>query len=254
MIWSQDGRINTGKYALAAGFNDLVTLEKVNGAGGEGFWKNAKSAPVLNVDKDAELSKLALLLGAEDESQIAEKMGEVVGDWQEGFDKLLMLQGIETKSLGITLPQPSEFRDGPLQSFAASLPCPLKVLLGSQTGERASTEDSKEWSRTGMSVRLRFVIPNIKRTLKALTAAGVLPPAEWIVDWDDLTAPDGKDKQERAKTMAAIRKDLMGSGEIVFEEAEIREVMGYEPRAETATLGEDDADPAKPLGDDEVDA
>lgn len=148
---------------LEAGYNDLLTLEKVSGAGGEGFWKNAKSSPVLEVDKEADIAKLAQMLGVET-SEIADKMDEVVGDWQKGFDQLLMLQGIEAKTLGVTLPQPAEFYNTALQSFAASIEMPLKILVGTQTGERASTEDAKEWSQTISSRRTNRVIPLIMAT------------------------------------------------------------------------------------------
>ena len=37
----------------------FVPLPTRTGAGGEGFWKNAKSSPILNVDKEAQLSQMA---------------------------------------------------------------------------------------------------------------------------------------------------------------------------------------------------
>ena len=45
LIWSDDGTVN-GRSLLEPGYNDLIDLEKIKGAGGEGFWKNAKSSPV----------------------------------------------------------------------------------------------------------------------------------------------------------------------------------------------------------------
>jgi hypothetical protein len=235
-IWSKDGTVH-GTPALEAAYNDLITIEKVVGAGGEGFWKNAKSSPVLNMDKDASPAALAGMLGVP-EDQIADKMGEVVEDWQKGFDKLLMLQGIETKTLGITLPQPEEFVKVALQSAAASVPIPLKILIGSQSGERASTEDSDEWAKTCMTEREGNVIPNIRRIVDKLVKFRVFPERDWVVDWSDLTESSMDQKIERAEKMAGTNQKNVAFG-AVFMPDEMREVLGMEP-IDQELLPEDD--------------
>lgn len=224
-IWSADGGVN-GDPVLEPGFNDLITLEKIMGSGGEGFWKNAKSAPVLNVDPLTNLQSLASMLGT-DVAGIADKMDEVIAGWQRGFDQLLMLQGIDTKTLAVTLPQPAEFLAGPMQSFAASINEPLKILIGSQSGERASTEDAKEWDSTIMSRRMNYVIPNMDRLFQKLSAVGVLPLKSWHVSWTDLTEDSLEEKLANAKALATINKELLGTGERAFTAQEIREAAGY---------------------------
>ena len=99
VIWSEDGTIH-GEPFLKGGYNDLLSLEKISGAGGEGFWKNAKSAPVIEVDKEAKLAEMARSMGV-DESELVEAMNEQVEDWQGGFDQLLMLQGMQAKALNV---------------------------------------------------------------------------------------------------------------------------------------------------------
>jgi len=129
VIWSADGTINA-RSALEPGYNNLLDLEKIAGAGGEGFWKNAKSAPVLEMNENAKLDAMAKQMGV-NQSELMEAMQDNVEDWQKGFDKLLLLQGIEAKTLGVTLPIPEHFFSVCLQVFAASLCIPLKVLVGS---------------------------------------------------------------------------------------------------------------------------
>lgn len=46
LIWSDDGTLNC-RSALEPGFNDLTDAEKIKGAGGEGFWKSARGAPIV---------------------------------------------------------------------------------------------------------------------------------------------------------------------------------------------------------------
>lgn len=237
-IWSKDGSIS-GESVLEAGYNDLITIEKIIGAGGEGFWKNAKSSPVLNVDPTANLQSLATMLGT-DVAGIADAMDEVVAGWQKGFDQLLMLQGIEAKTLGITLPQPEEFIAGALQSFAASINEPLRILVGSQSGERASTEDAKEWDSTIMSRRENYVKPNIRRIVSKLVRMGVLPGADWIISWTDLTEDSMDEKIARAERMANMNKAAVGTGERYFTGDEIRAVIGLEPLGDDGMLSEDE--------------
>lgn len=235
ILWSSDGTVHA-QSALAPGYNDLLTLEKVAGAGGEGFWKNAKSAPVLSIDKDVQLNEMARAMGVEPD-EVADAMNEQVGDWQKGFDKLLMLQGMKADTLGVTLPQPAEFYNIALQGFAASLNIPLKILVGNQTGERASTEDARDWAQTNMSRRTNSVRPNISEFVNRLKRVGILQDRDWTLGWSDLTESSVSDKVERAAKMADINSK--GVDEVIFTGDEIREVVGFEPLADNVKFGDE---------------
>jgi len=229
VIFSDDGTVH-GTPLIQAGYNDLLTLEKITGSSGEGFWKNAKSAPVLQVDKDAQLSEMARLMGVP-EDDLVDAMNDQVEVWQKGFDRLLMLQGMEAKTLGVTLPSPQHFRAGALENFAASIECPVKILVGMQTGERASQEDAEEWARTGMARRNDSVIPNVMEFVRRLEMFGVLPERDWWLDWEDLTESGMAEKIDRAHKMADTNSRMQGTGEIVFLPEEIRGALGLAPLA-----------------------
>ena len=233
ILWSADGTVHAESY-LAPGYNDLMTMEKVAGAGGEGFWKNAKSAPVLSVDKDAQLSEMARAMGVAQED-VADAMNEQVGDWQKGFDKLLMLQGMKAEVLGITLPQPEEFFNVALQGFAASINCPLKILVGNQTGERASTEDARDWAQVNMSRRNNSVVPNIHEFVNRLERVGILPEREYVVGWQSLTESTMAEKIERADKMASINQKM--GMDAPFLPEEIRDVVDMQPLTEAQMSG-----------------
>lgn len=240
IIFSRDGSIHDNSI-LKPGFNDLLTIEKVSGAGGEGFWKNAKSTPVLNVDEKANISKLQTLLGASSTDDLKTKIGEQVENWQKGFDKLLMLQGIEAKTLGVTLPSdPDKFFGLPLNSFAASANIPVKILIGSQTGERASVEDVKEFNKTISSRRENEIRPTINTFLEMMVDYQVMPNADWQTAWEDLTDSTPEEKTDRADKMASTNQKMVGTGEIVYTTGEIREAAGYP--AELPEEAEDDFD------------
>ena len=237
LIWSKDGTVH-GTSLLEPGYNDLIDLEKIKGSGGEGFWKNAKSAPVLEVDKEAKIAEMAKAMGVSP-TELADKMNEQVADWQKGFDQLLMVQGMQAKTLGITLPSPEHFWAAPLQSFAASIGIPLKVLVGSQTGERASTEDAAEWAQTIMSRRNSQTVPNIMALVRRLERFTILLDGkDWFIDWTDLTEAGMAEKIDRAVKMSDVNQKT-GEGEWVFTPDEIRKAVGYEPLSPSEAIREE---------------
>ncbi len=225
-IWSRNGSVH-GTPVLEAGFNDLITIQKIIGAGGEGFWKNSKSAPILNVDKETKIANLAQMLNVPVDG-IADKVDEIVGDFQTGLDKSMMFQGIDVKTLAVTLPIPDKFVLVAAQSFAASVNEPLKLLVGNQNGERASTEDNKQWNKTCNSRRSNYIKPNIMRIVERLVKFGILPDKPWYLLWSDLTESTTLEKMDVAGKMADMNQKLAGTGERAFEIDEIRETAGWD--------------------------
>lgn len=226
IIWSRDGTLN-GRSALEPGYNDLLAAAKIIGAGGEGFWKNAKSGLSLEIDKDAKIEDMARAMGVE-ASEVVDRMDEQVENFNKGFDKSLLLQGIVAKPMQVTLPSPEHFFAVSVQSFAASIPIPMKILVGSQTGERASTEDADEFDRTGMSRRTNYVIPLIMTFVRRLERVGILAAGkDWFLSWSDLTETSMGEKIDRADKMASVNQKM--AGEVVFTGDDIRGVVGMEP-------------------------
>lgn len=125
------------------------------------------------------------------------------------------------------MPDPKEFMNNALMSYAASLSIPLKILVGSQTGERASTEDAKEWNKTCNSRRTNYIRPNIMRIVARLVKYKILPEKDWYLLWGDLTESTTAEKIGLAKTMADIQKVYEGSGQQVFTPDEVRETAGW---------------------------
>lgn len=238
VIFSKDGTV-FGESLLEAGYNDLMTLEKVSGAGGEGFWKNAKSSPVLEVDKEAKLTEMAQAMGVE-LAELTDAMNEQTEAWQKGFDKLLMLQGITAKTLPVTLPSPEHFYGVALNSFAASVEIPVKILVGMQTGERASQEDAREWAQTCMGRRSDVTVPTIMEFVNRLERFGLLPERDWFLSWTDLTEASMAEKIERADKMSKINQSNAVFGEETFTRDEIRESVDHEPMGDFEDDGQGD--------------
>lgn len=226
LIWSDNGTMN-GNSGLKAGFNDVVDAEKIKGAGGEGFWKSARGAPMIEAPQGMSMQDLQKAMNAVSSEEVMEKLNERLDDFQSGFDKAFMLGGMTAKPLQITLPQPKQFFDIAINGFAASFNIPIRVLIGNETGERASTEDAREWAQVNMSRRENRIIPLIDQFVGRLVDWGILPDADWIVGWDSLLDATPDQLLDRAAKMQTINKD--GGAERPFTPDEIREVAGYTP-------------------------
>lgn len=202
LIWSRDGTVHN-RSDLEPGYNDLLDAEKVKGAGGEGFYKAARGNPVLEADKDLDTRKMAEAMGVQP-AELADAMNAQVEDFQRGFDRLLMVQGMTAKTLQIALPTGDTYFNAAVNSFAASVLMPVKILLGSQTGERASTEDAAEWAQVNNARRIKRNIPRIREFIRRMERFGVLPERDWVVNWTDLTEASRDAKIDRAAKMAEI--------------------------------------------------
>lgn len=225
IIWSEDGT-TFGRSALEPGFNDLIDLEKIKGAGGEGFWKTARGAPILEAPPGLNPNDMARTMGVQT-PDLLNKVNAQVDDFQTGFDKALMLGGLSAKPLQINLPSPEHFFAGPVNSYAASMSMPVKILMGSQTGERASTEDAREWAQTCHSRRVNICRPLIRQFINRLELFGVIPAIDWHVEWSDLTEATSTERMATAGQMADINAKTNAVDLPPFTSVEIRVAAGY---------------------------
>lgn len=224
LIFSDDGTLNCSS-ALEPGYDDLSDAMKIKGAGGEGFWKSARGAPVIEAPQGITQQDFQKSMGLATPGEVLEKLNEQVDQFQAGFDKALMVGGFTAKPLTITLPQPKEFWEPCVQSFAASLSMPYKILIGNVTGERASTEDAREWAQTNMSRRNNRIIPILQEFIDRLLGWGVLPSKPWVLGWTSLLEASPDDKLARAEKMANINSQQ--GAEPVFLPDEIRDEAGF---------------------------
>lgn len=226
---------------LEPGYNACVSLEKVEGGSGESFLKNAARQLNVNFEKEIDFNNLASLYGVSID-ELQDKFNEVAGEMNRGNDVLMTTQGATVAPLVTAVADPSATYNVNLQTFAASVDIPVKVLVGMQTGERASTEDQKYFNARCQSRRgdLSFEIEDFSDKLIDLNIIDAV--SEKTVIWDDLNEQTGTEKLANAKTMAEINQTAQGSGENpAFSREEIRTAAGYE-NGDEFPLGEEDGD------------
>ncbi|WP_313125072.1 anti-CBASS protein Acb1 family protein [Pseudescherichia sp.] len=222
---------------LEPAYNAFVSLEKVEGGSGESFLKNAARQLNINFDKEIDFTNLASMYNV-DVNELQEKFNEAAVEVNRGNDALLTTQGATVTPLVSSVADPGPTYNVNLQTAGAALDIPTKILVGMQTGERASTEDQRYFNGRCQSRRgdLSFDIEDLCDKLVLLGILDAVP--QKTVIWDDLNASSGAEKLASAKLMADINSASVATGEQPFTGEEIRVAAGYEGSPEP--LEEDD--------------
>ncbi|EOZ4763742.1 TPA: anti-CBASS protein Acb1 family protein [Enterobacter hormaechei] len=224
---------------LEPAYNAFVSLEKVEGGSGESFLKNAARQLNVNFDKEIDFNNLASLYGVT-VTELQDKFNEVAGEINRGNDVLMTTQGASVTPLVTSVADPSGTYDVNLQTAAAGVDIPTRILVGNQQAERSSTEDQKYMNSRCQTRRgdLSFEIEDFCDKLIELQIVDSV--SQKTVIWDDLNEQTGTEKLTNAKTMGEINQTMLGGGENpAFSREEIRTAAGYD-NDEEEPLGEED--------------
>lgn len=245
-----DGLLTNGYSLLKKGYNDALDIDKVSGGAAEGFLKNASRQLNFNFSKEVDLSDIAKLYNVEID-QLANAMDEQVKKLNQSTDSSVIMQDGNVSVLSVAPADPSSSFNTSLSKFASSIPIPVKVLIGQITGERASTEDNKDWAKTRMSRRKGFLTSIIESFIERLWRIGIIDPPKGeviTVSWSDLLAPSYAEKLDNANKLADVAtKTTNALGVPVIKANEIRAA------AELPTLQEFEDDMIDKLEGDPLD-
>lgn len=229
---SDDGSMTSGRSMLEEGFNKLLDLEKVSGGGAEGFLKNASRQLNFNFSSKTNFAQLARALGVT-EAELSNAMDDQVRRLNDSTDSAVMMQEGDASVLSVAVADPEPTWRTALNEFCATVPIPVKVLIGMQTGERASTEDAKDWAKTRMSRRNGFLTDVITDVVSRFWTLGIIPPAqneEITVGWSDLLAPSQAEKIANMDKLADVAvKSTNAFGRSAITENEIRAAGELQP-------------------------
>lgn len=226
IVLTEDGLGNDiyGIPCNEAGFNALLNWQKVQGSGSEGFWRAAAQRFVLQSTGGTEHQDF-------DADELS-ALSDMVAKMFAGFDAIPSLGNYEMKGLDVgSMPNPDGFRQMQLEEYSASVGIPAKILVGSQTGVKASDEDSSGFMREMQSRRENTITPWICDWVEWLDRHTTIsvPEDGYYIEWDDLTAPSAEQKMAFAKEMAAINKTQADAGENKpFHAQEIRKAAGFD--------------------------
>lgn len=212
-----------GEPRLQSVWDDLDDIQKVVGGSAEMFWQGADRGLHANISPDVSTDDLDL-----------DAVQEELTDYFNGLQRFIRTQGVELTALPSVTPDPSATAAVLFDRVSGAKGIPKRLLLGSERGELASTQDRDNWADRVAERRVKFAENTILRPLiERLQWLGILPPADFEIGWPDLTMPSAKDRASVAREVAAAIRTFIGqTGNPldVMTVAEFREIaLGLEP-------------------------
>lgn len=180
-------------------YNRLCDLEKLVGGDAEMFWRNARPGFQGKVEKDFQMTE-----------GMRRELVEHLDEYEHDLRRFIINEGIDIEPLTQPISDPEPHFKVSISCISAQTGIPQRVLMGSERGELASTQDTSEWKDYVQSRREDFAEPAILRKfVDRLIELKILPqPSEnYTVKWSDLYAMSEKEKVEVGKARAnALRE------------------------------------------------
>ena len=190
-----------GTPRLQAVLNRLQDIEMISGGSSEMFWRGGFPGFGLKVDSDARVGK-------QDLPDLEDEMKKYI----DGLQRYIRLEGITIQELKPQIADPSSHINILIDLIAAAVRIPKRILLGSERGELASSQDETNWAQRIDERRREHCEPKLLRPLIGrLIEVGVLaePKEGYTVDWPDLLTPSDKEKAEVGQIRSKALKDYV---------------------------------------------
>lgn len=176
-----------GTPRLKAVFNRLYDVDKIAGGSAEIFWQAAKRVMVLQA-KDG-------FSAVDDDGAMNEMMDELI----HGIRRVIDVQGYEVKTLDPSEVKPDEAFRVALALISGVTGIPQRILIGSEQGKMASTQDETNWNGRIADRQINFAEPTILRPfIDRLIKVGALPQPgnEYTITWKSLFELSDKEKAQ----------------------------------------------------------
>lgn len=169
-------------------FNRLMDVRKVAGSSAEMFYKGGFPG--------YQYKTLPDLIGGEQLTK--EEVRDEVEAYQNGLQRFLTAINGEWASLAPQVADPSKNLIQQLTLISAAIRVPLRILLGTESGHLASTQDAGTWKERLRGRQLNYLEPRVVRPfVDRLMDLGALPRTEnYFISWRDLKTLGDKDQAE----------------------------------------------------------
>ena len=153
------------------------------------------------------------------------------------------------------LESPKDFAMASLWDVSASTGIPSSELIGEQSGKMAGEKDSESFAIAMNSRSNSHGTMMIRKTIDWMIKFGILPDADYEVEWQDLLAPSQDERLENAAKMAKTNLDQFKAGQdAVYSPEQIIETGGFDVEDLDDDLNDDledlDIDPKEPTDGD----
>ena len=142
-------------------WNYLMDLMKVVGSSAESYWMTAYQGVHADVDAEMDMS--------EDDAM---DLSDEIDEFQHGLRRFIRTRGVDIKSLGSKVADPRGAFDVVMTLISGTTGVPKRILLGSEAGQLASSQDRANWAERVEEERFNHAEPNI-----------IWPAVTWLRDY-----------------------------------------------------------------------
>ena len=238
-----------GTPVLEKSYNTLDNIEKIVGGAAEMFWRGARPGYMAQVDNEHSYS-----------DEMKKVFLEQLSKYENDLSRVIVGEGVKMEDLAQQIEEPTGAFIINVQLLCAAQKIPMRILLGSERGELASTQDRSTWHERIEGRRVEKLEKMILRpTIDRLISVGVLPEPEmpYNIYWADLMSLSEREKAEIGKLKSDAFKNYLtvpGAARIIppdmfaklflyFEQGHIDRMMSELDQAvldEIARGGDDD--------------
>ena len=194
-------------------YNRIMDWQKVIGGASEMFWRGADRKVVANLDPDA--GKL------QDEEELETQVEEM----RHGLRDTVYARGLSLDSIDGEDVDPRGVKEVILDAIASETGIPKRILVGSESGELASTQDRANFYGNIEDRRRNHAGPEILHPfVDRLQRAGIITEGDFAIHWPELFVLD---EMERAEIQAKKARAISNLNDAEWlDEDEKRELMG----------------------------
>ena len=171
-----------GRPRLQTVINRLFDLEKVTGGGAEAAWLAVYKGMLFTAREGAELPAKG--------SPEAKYLNEQIDAYVNRIQRFATLSDVDVHDMGVDQVSVKEIYSTLIDDFAGSIGMPKRILLGSERGELASSQDTAEWNGVIRSRRTNFADPELLRPLInwCIIHKVISPPqsGKFKTEWEDV--------------------------------------------------------------------
>lgn len=176
-----EGGVILGKPRLEAVYNRLIDIEKLLSASGEAGWRSITRKIIISSRDGYQLSEGTVTT-------------DKISDMIHGLRDVVELEGADVNVVSGESIDPTGALTQQIAMVSAGTDIPVRILIGSERGSLASTQDEKHWNDNIQARRTSFVEPVIVRQfIKRMIYAGLLPmptSGNYCLDWPSLFEAD----------------------------------------------------------------
>lgn len=229
-----------GTPRLEACWNRVTDILKIMAGAGEAAWKLLDAGHIVTTREGARLpSKPDDLHALEDQ----------IDEFVNGLRRWLLAEGLDTSRLEGSVTDPSGLVYTNIALISAATGIPQRILLGSERGELASSQDESNWAKQIETRQQSYAGPLIIRPLiNRLIYAGILPmptTGNFVIKWPALVDSDrARDASIAATVAEALTKIGAEIDPVIFAETYFPDL----PRGAVKRAPQPPQQPQQPLG------